>query len=1068
MKRIIALLLSGFVVSLAFGQAGRVKQLENKNRVFSSLAAIQKAKVGLGEVIYLSSLDAFYRIENAPVSGYPIDTMAVIPVNGGGAYAVVKASDQNRYKAEWFGAIGDGISDDQIAIQNGDTFTRLRRAALEFDHTKTYVGVMPIRGAMTAANQKYVWKVDSYSTWVSNSVNPNQRAKIYPKPPPNFILPNATSNSGLDGNAILIDNFTGGAVDSIYFEGLHFWVPKDTMVLFDKTLNNIPNVFYDYDAPASPTAKDWHFKNCSFENFSNVQISNQSAEVHNILYEGCRMMDIGGWHTGFSGSASAPGTRALQDQFVWINPIEADTFFVNAYGPIHPSQSVAYWLKDNKIVERAALGDYNYNSEFLSDLLSSSNDTLFLKNKFSDVDSIVIWSQSTTTKPGPVWYYVERADLGFSPSKNVTSRNNEWWGGMNDQADHWEYYSRSVDQLTLDGNYYNMQQSAPGVWDLSIRDGGGSHIKGGNYRDVEVTSCTYENSGVDAILGGNIINGIFSNNIFRYNKAAPVSPSGALDFASVHGTIDIVGNEFVNETLYPLQAILGGSDNIPTGANANINVIGGSITGFTTAFSLQYSNWFIRGVTIVSPDSSMTRIVGENQNGRQDRKIEITNVTIDQKTRTYLDGNTSGDLHMISGADHVVIDNLQETGNPGTELRIQRGKDILITHTDLGLINLGYDPGTLPTGGDIIVKDNKRATVVFGQAGNRQDSVRLLSNYAQINDNLSTTAFEVNSPSFGMTLHDTRKVISISASTTGRAITTINVRTLESSGKLVYTLRNDGANAIDLAQGGNINLSGGNRYTIESGQKIDLVYDVATNTNDFYGPFSPDDGLLRLKEAFDLGISNGKFLQAEGSTPNVYTNILGITGSNNLTLSNAFGNLVFQTGSQNRLWISSTGSVGIGTISPNHKLDVAGDMNVTGDYLGINNPRGGENTLQATVDSLALTFTLFHAIPYTPTDSIAVDTALNSFPITARINGDTLRQITYSVTQAPNIDLDLRVLIWDGTNYTPAYAGTIPAGQRSVTVTGAVVVAIDQRIFPEILTDSGASGLDLEFKFQKP
>lgn len=116
----------------------------------------------------------------------------------------------------------------------------------------------------------------------------------------------------------------------------------------------------------------------------------------------------------------------------------------------------------------------------------------------------------------------------------------------------------------------------------------------------------------------------------------------------------------------------------------------------------------------------------------------------------------------------------------------------------------------------------------------------------------------------------------------------------------------------------------------------------------------------------------------------------------------------------------------------------------------------------------AVTYSLFPAITYTPTDSIPVDTTLNSYPITARIDGDTLRQITYSVTKAPTINLDLRVLIWDGSSYTAAFSGTVPAGQRIVTVSGAIAVATDQRIFPEILTDSGASGLDLELKFQKP
>lgn len=151
-------------------------------------------------------------------------------------------------------------------------------------------------------------------------------------------------------------------------------------------------------------------------------------------------------------------------------------------------------------------------------------------------------------------------------------------------------------------------------------------------------------------------------------------------------------------------------------------------------------------------------------------------------------------------------------------------------------------------------------------------------------------------------------------------------------------------------------------------------------------------------------------------------------------------------------------------------LEITSTQGLLGDgrLFTVDNPKGGTNTIQASIDSLALTYSLFPAITYTPTDSMPVDTTLQSFPITGRLNGDTLRQITYTVTKAPTVNLNLRVLIWDGSSYTAAFSGTIPAGQRSVTVSGAVAVATDERIFPEILTDSGASGLDLELKFQKP
>ncbi len=105
----------------------------------------------------------------------------------------------------------------------------------------------------------------------------------------------------------------------------------------------------------------------------------------------------------------------------------------------------------------------------------------------------------------------------------------------------------------------------------------------------------------------------------------------------------------------------------------------------------------------------------------------------------------------------------------------------------------------------------------------------------------------------------------------------------------------------------------------------------------------------------NLGLFNSYYLK--GKTSNgFYNNLLGLTGSNNLILSaptlGATGNLVFQTASQNRLWIATDGDIGIGNISPNYKLDVTGDIQASGDYYGINNPQGGTNTVQAALDSL--------------------------------------------------------------------------------------------------------------------
>jgi len=52
---------------------------------------------------------------------------------------------------------------------------------------------------------------------------------------------------------------------------------------------------------------------------------------------------------------------------------------------------------------------------------------------------------------------------------------------------------------------------------------------------------------------------------------------------------------------------------------------------------------------------------------------------------------------------------------------------------------------------------------------------------------------------------------------------------------------------------------------------------------------------------------------------------------NNIEFLSYHGDLSFWTSNYNRLHINSNGDIGIGTVSPSKKLDVAGDINYTGD-----------------------------------------------------------------------------------------------------------------------------------------
>ncbi len=1135
-----------------------------------SIDAIQKSYFETGERIRLLTNDAYYKIADASLNAFSTDTVAVIPTNGGVKFAILEPTDRYTFKLEWFGGQGQTGVDNRMAFQKAIDFTTAdKKGTIELQNGKTYEAVMPIRGSMEQPYVRYVLYGRTGMSFAAANVEGKDLPKIYFKPPSGF-----KTAGNLDGNGFLIDNVTD-QVDSLYFEGIHFWVPEDTMFLADSTMNNVPTMFYRYNAPGSPANRSFKFVHCIFENMSNPQISNQNSIIDGLDLDGCEFWNLGGWHTGFHGSDSAPGTRARQAMQVWTNPTDQDSFFINPWGNIATGQAVAYWFSGGQEVNRAALLDYSFNRTYTDTLLYFSADTLFVRNNSSTVDSIVIVSQSTTLIPNSNFRYVETGDLTFAPAKNVRIRNCKWYGGMNDQADHPLYWSRSVEDFVVENCEYYHQYKKPGVRDLWIRDGGGFHFKGGKYKNGRITNIKGYNQATTFLRAGQWDNVIVTNCQFILNQAAPASPSSVFDGASVHENIKITGCTFTNETFYPVAAMGGGSINIPEGAAANIILSNTKIEGFARPLLLQYSNWYINDLIIISPDSSKSVIRGENLNGRQDRIVQMDNVSITQQSSQAAAGNE----HIISSAN-VEINQLMESP-PLSELRIQKAKDVRVNNNEIGLIRLGYDPGTLPDSGTVIVHNNPFSAIIYGQSNDKQDSVYLLGNYVYINANRNDTLFVIDAASDIMTLYDTEKDIIIrDDGTTGRGISRITPRVVSPAGFTTYRLYNKGDHAITIdGDNGNIRLA--SDIAIASGAFVELYYDLEKDSNyvveyasGIWTKRSDRSIVLNspLGSAADLseteyvdlsfahdgpgfGSNNLSFLKASSSFRNTSlqtgnfthynlsvliptdigaaisgdqvglklsffnqdntnaAHVLGATrafianqlqyGNFNNTLVGTFIGMDIAAYNQNgnsritddiAIRIRSINNAG--TISNKTGLQIqdllgtnvqgidqqgSDDANtfagpttinnhltVNGDYLGINNPYGGANTAQASIDSLALTYVLFPAIPYTQTDSIAVDTSLNSFPITARLAGDTLRQITYSVTQAPSIDLDLRVLIWDGTNYTAAFSGTIPAGQSSVTITGAVAVATNERIFPEILTDSGASGLDLELKFQKP
>ncbi len=955
--------------SLRFSVNGSsISTISKKEIIVDSIAEVLNKFLPTDFRVISKGLDgkgeALYYISDTPIAGYATDTIAVTPTLNG-KYAILQAYDGRKFKIKWFGARGETDVNDQAAFQRAIDFTTSlpEQGDIELQNGKIYEVVMPIRGAMEQPYTRYVLYGRTGMSFMAENPQGADKPIIYPKPPENF-----KTTGNLDGNLFLLDN-SASHVDSLYFSGIHFWVPEDTMWLNDSVMNNIPTVFYDYDSPGSADSYGYVFEDCLVENFSNPQVSNQNAKIIGVVNRRCGFYNLGGPHTGFWGSPSNPGKPLKADHFTWVAPTDKDTVFINQYGNIDATGSVARWFDEGKIVHRAALTDYTFRSEYIDTFLYYRNDSLFLKNNSATVDSIVIWSQSVELADNHKYRYVETADLTFNPSDDVVVEDCDFYGGMGDGPDHWIYTSRSSDNFSYRNNKFVMSQSAPGVYDLEPRYGGGMHIKGGVYPRGDVSGNEMEDCPTTFLRLGVVDNLTIYNNFFKVTDAAPPTMSSLIDGASAHRKVMINKLFASNETEANPIVIGGGSVGIPTGSEANMYVSNSVIKGFAFPFALQYSNWFISDTDIISPDSTKSVIRGENQNGRQDRIIHFKNVSIEQKVASYYD--PSRNQHILSGASEIDIDNFKELGNIGTELRIQGGQNVRITNNDIGLIRLGYDPGTIPSNGTVIVHNNPYSSVLYRNTGDHQDSLLLLSDYSFINANRTNTTFTINNATDAFTVHDTEKEVFVqSDGVPGRGISSITVRAIAPSGKIPFTLVNVGDSSITLnASGGNLSI--GEEVILAKGEQMKLYHDVLTGNIYDYEDWKKTGSHLRIEKKVGFGTSGTLSEQVEingnlglfnsyylkGKTSNgFYNNLLGLTGSNNLILSaptlGATGNLVFQTASQNRLWIATDGDIGIGNISPNYKLDVTGDIHTSGDYYGITNPQGGTNTVQAALDSL--------------------------------------------------------------------------------------------------------------------
>ena len=138
-----------------------------------------------------------------------------------------------------------------------------------------------------------------------------------------------------------------------------------------------------------------------------------------------------------------------------------------------------------------------------------------------------------------------------------------------------------------------------------------------------------------------------------------------------------------------------------------------------------------------------------------------------------------------------------------------------------------------------------------------------------------------------------------------------------------YFLQSGGNNIFLGYAAGRVVVTGGNNINIGSYSG----YSNTANSNIYIGVYTGFDATTSSNNTF-IGDGTGRGITTGGNNTIIGANVTGLSSSlsNTIILADGQGN--------QRLYINSSGNVGIGTTSPSYKLDVSGNQNIYGGVIG--------------------------------------------------------------------------------------------------------------------------------------
>lgn len=398
---------------------------------------------------------------------------------------------------EAHGAVGDGVTDDRLAIQAAIDAAALANDTLMFDSNKTYLICLP-HGVSTPLNCFGI-KLKTNTKIISSGA---KRAVLKFLPPKdgsgNFSLKtqNFTGGVAIDVSqvcAVMIDNISSPGTSNIKVSGIHFttdlvkWYNANeflTMVPVWMYLQNtgVENDFYD---PAKDVS-GFSFEDCMVSNFKRGTISARGRRLNNFVFKNCHFYKIAEHdlelpsealkiHKEILVTGLAPSTTQYN-----FNITDGFDFAVILYGATGAPIGMIPWIGGTAFAD-PAIGSISGNPS-VSGLLQWSLGTMSASTTSISVLAVRRFNQTAGGAQ------INGVCIDVSNARDLTIKDCIFEDSGADSYDHYIYLTRVVENCVIENNFFI------GRKETRFQAGGGVHIRGSAYKNFIIKNNHFLNT----------------------------------------------------------------------------------------------------------------------------------------------------------------------------------------------------------------------------------------------------------------------------------------------------------------------------------------------------------------------------------------------------------------------------------------------------------------------------------------------------------------------------------------------------------------------------------------------